>query len=564
MLLLAALPALAVDTYPVTDPELLSTRRIETEALYLALKKSGGARERYARSAAIAHLERMQALPPSVATHERAVERQGVGSGVVLQRSYPADELRQRALAVGEAIAVLLDDLMPGWRDDDRPLDVLLDEATSGKRPLLLDEDFPGAQEETRALQQAITTEATGYLTRAGYALTVVGDLAETRYDPFDAIDLGDHERLYRGDLELSGPAGTLSVEGHGAWVTTAELRVTGLALDDLEMAHEGDELVVSGPGLDLRLRGVVYTGSPAGMTIEIVPGASAEADPAVFALFAMASAAGYQRRQWSELRDRVRDGGARCTDDLARYRQLLALDDPWMNGMLAQTVLLGEPPTFAPDRDATELALAAHRDGRFVGLHELLASYWRCAGLAEVWDEVGPEWTDAAQLALERAAPALADARQEIGSRWPHVRIVPNLLDKTQRGHAVSVGDEVVVFVGPPELRRSGPDPALVLAGALHHPVDAKVRDTVCPAFDAAFEQVAGKPAVTDHHPTADAWLAESIVRALMVEIGAASPDDVAGWVDEGFPLIPGILAGLEREAWDVWVDEQCGGSDL
>ena len=38
------------------------------------------------------------------------------------------------------------------------------------------------------------------------------------------------------------------------------------------------------------------------------------------------------------------------------------------------------------------------------------------------------------------------------------------------------------------------------------------------------------------------------------------AAAEAVAAWTAGGFPLVPGILAGLEKRSWDVWVVEQCG----
>src|SRR5690606_32632849 len=127
------------------------------------------------------------------------------------------------------------------------------------------------------------------------------------------------------------------------------------------------------------------------------------------------------------------------------------ATDHPWLEGMLAQTVILGPPPTFEPDRDAQELALARDRDGRFVALPDLLRDYWACAGLEDAWATEQDAFVDHGQDALTRSAELLARARAVETQRWPTVRIVPNLLDRPGRGFTTSWADEVTVFLGPP-----------------------------------------------------------------------------------------------------------------
>jgi len=567
MLALLVLPALASESYPLTDADLLAIRRIETEALYLALKKSGQTRARYARTAIAAHDRRMDRLGPELAAAERRIEREGVDTPSRLVRRYQAHEARQRAVAVGWAMTVLLDDISPDWRSDERPLDILLSVATAGRKPIPLSDDIAAARKETAALARAHKEEASSYLARGDYSLRVSAPLYPTTKDPFVAIGLDDGTRLFRDRVELIGPAGSLAVSGPGAYVDDGEIRVAGLSLDDLVMDHEGDELVVEGPGVALRLRGAVYTGSPSGMQIEVVPGAVMEADPAVFALFALARASGFHGGR-SEVADALERTHRHCKLSVDTFRAFAAHDTPGLDAMLAQTVVMGPPPLFTRDRPVAGLGLAAQRDGTFAVLPQLLAEYWACARLDLVWEDIEDDWVRHGQAVLARAAAPLSAAQRVDHTDWPAIRIVPNLFDRTDRGASVSHEGEVSVIVGPPPGRRVGPDPATVVHQVFHHAVDAAARERPCPALDAAHEAIVHRNPGLPIPAASGAWLAESIVRALSFQAGAVPRDiapeaALATWTAAGFPLIPGILAATKRVPWFVWLEEQCAQPD-
>jgi hypothetical protein len=568
--------AFAFEPYPVTNADLLVLSRLETEALWLAVKKSNAARARYARTYVLARKRRNAQLSPVVVDGERRVEREGVGTGAVLLRSYAADDGRARALASGEAMARLLDDLAPGWRERTEPLDVLLDAATEGADPISLYDDPKAAAVETKALADRINEAQTSYLIRPGYSITLNTSLASANTDPFSALPLGDGWALYADDVVLEGPAGTLTVDGHGAWVGPDEIRVSGLVFEELRLDHVGPELVLTGPGLELRLRGATVIGQRNSMIVDVVPAAEVDADPAVFALFALATAAGHEvvpktliprTTPDALLRARVKARGEACTAEIEAFRALAATDHPWIEGMLARTVILGPPPTFAPDRAVEGLALAADRGDGLAGLPGLLASFWTCAGLEQSWAEEQAMYVELGQSALAAAAAPLARARTLETRSFPRLRIVPNLLDRPGRGFAASWKDEVTVFLGPRfgPMGKDGPEPATVVREALHHWVDPAVRGRTCPAFDGAYAAAAAVPGVAEEWPTADAWLAEVVARALALRAGVVPEGTTVAEVladgnAHGFALVPGVITGLERLPAEAWLDEQCG----
>lgn len=578
MLPLLSVCALAAEPWPVTDPEVLVRTHLETEALWFAVNRKGHARARYARTAVAARKQRIARMVPEVVVAERGVERQGVGSGLALERQYAARDGRARALAVGQAMATLLDDLLPGWRQRPEPLDVLLDEATAGEDTLLLEEDFKAAEEEATALRRDIVEAETEYLVRPGYTLTLNLPMASVDPDPFSAMPLGDHSALYSADVVLEGAGARLAVTGHGAWLAMDEVRIAGLTQEQLALRHDGPDLVVTAPGVDLRVRGAIYKLTRVGLTIDVAPGAVTEVDPRSFALMALATAAGHEvvprsllapKFPSELLRARTRQGGAACTAELERFRALAALDHPWLDGLLAQTVALGPPPTFEPVGDPEAFALPRDRDGRFAELPGLLAAYWTCANLGATWGLEQEAYLAHGQDLLTRAGPELGRARTADSSRWPAtVRLVPNLLDRPGRVLTVSRGDEVTLFVGPPTglLGNEPVDPAAVVHGALHHAVDPVVVGRGCAPLDAAFAAVAPTPGLAPQWTATDTWVAESVVRAMALRAGALPAKSTAAelraaWVKQGFPLVPAIEVALGQKAAGVWVDEQCGG---
>ncbi|HET6680132.1 MAG TPA: hypothetical protein VFG84_02960 [Gemmatimonadaceae bacterium] len=132
-------------TYPATDADLLSQRRLETQALRRALLSTDEARTRcLARLAMEIRVRRFAALGPSGTAYERGtelneglatyVERGAAGapdSSALPVGPFAPDAVRQRGYRTGVAIALLLDRVAPDWKqrleaDDGASLDSLL------------------------------------------------------------------------------------------------------------------------------------------------------------------------------------------------------------------------------------------------------------------------------------------------------------------------------------------------------------------------------------------------------------------------------------------------------
>ncbi|HOX19698.1 MAG TPA: hypothetical protein PLI70_02115 [Gemmatimonadales bacterium] len=129
--------------YPVTNPDLLASRRLESAALERALAntEAGGA-ACWARVALAYRRERFAAIDSAFVAYERLTElNEGLAAYVQLRASgggvtippaeFLPEAVRLRAYTIGPALAVLLDRLSPGWQqalkaDDTQSLDGLL------------------------------------------------------------------------------------------------------------------------------------------------------------------------------------------------------------------------------------------------------------------------------------------------------------------------------------------------------------------------------------------------------------------------------------------------------
>ena len=133
--------------YPFDDPDLLTGRRVETEAFRRALEADDLPRSQcWARLALNARDRRFGRIEESFRAYERGnewneglaqyIQLHAAGDGTVEipPNGFPATLLRQRFYSVGPAIGFLLDRFQPGWKheleaDDEQSLDQLLGQA---------------------------------------------------------------------------------------------------------------------------------------------------------------------------------------------------------------------------------------------------------------------------------------------------------------------------------------------------------------------------------------------------------------------------------------------------
>lgn len=135
----------AMFLYPLSDPALLTMRRLETEAWRRAQAASDpSARHGWARTALRCRAARFLALPPACPAFERGTELSeglaqyvehralGITHVTLPAEGYPPDQARGRCYAIGALMGTLLDEVAPGWPgavDASAGLDGLLDAA---------------------------------------------------------------------------------------------------------------------------------------------------------------------------------------------------------------------------------------------------------------------------------------------------------------------------------------------------------------------------------------------------------------------------------------------------
>lgn len=288
---------MALLTYPTGDSTVLGLRRLETRALRGALR-AGTAEERRARarSALAVRSERFGLLPPNAVAYERKtelneglaryVERRAAGDGdrpVFETVAFPPEEVRRRAYATGQALALLLDDAHPAWKerlasDSAATLDGLLRGALPGDgRPSQAAR--PGAADRRRALARAgrdvrrlereRRERLADFLERPGWRVELVAaagaPLWPRRFDPLNLLKVDGERVLHTRWLVLGHDAARVEVMDHAALTTAAgehplfqgvsRLLVTGLP-GPPEIAREGDVVRLEAPALEAEVRG--------------------------------------------------------------------------------------------------------------------------------------------------------------------------------------------------------------------------------------------------------------------------------------------------------------------
>lgn len=227
--------------YPFTDADALALRRLEHLALRRALRADGAEASAWAAEALALRKERFARIPPDAADYERATElHEGLAQYVedlALERragrlgdeEFASEKVRERGYAAGQAFALLLDRVDPGWPEKltrGATLDGVLGEAL-GKIPpaALADRERASALRKAREDVAALEKERARLLreleTRGGWAIVVEAKEGEPlfpeRFDPWNLRLLAPTLVLHGRSLRASNAQGAVELFGREA-----------------------------------------------------------------------------------------------------------------------------------------------------------------------------------------------------------------------------------------------------------------------------------------------------------------------------------------------------------
>ena len=277
--------------YPVDDANLLSLRRMETEALRRALAAHGAEEKRcWTLRALRAQQDRYAGMGPEFSTYERGtelleglasyVEAMSVGrTSVDLPREgYAANEVRGRCYEIGHALAVLLDAFAPMWKtafeaDDTQALDLYLLEVlekSGGQCGEFTEAEIAHfeavAREDVQNLLAQRSEQKRAFDSQVGMRLSVIASDTEPLWvsgtDPSNLriVEGGVlHTRFVHichesGQVEMltdrmdDVKALTVAVGPHP--LMNGVLRLTIAGLDVLDVVSDGETVNISGSGL--------------------------------------------------------------------------------------------------------------------------------------------------------------------------------------------------------------------------------------------------------------------------------------------------------------------------
>lgn len=292
-------------TYPVKDAELLTQRRLESEALRRALlARTSDDEGCWARAAVNLRHERFSRLPASAAAYERGTElNEGLAtyvewraidapdSNVLPVHEFAPEEIRERGYRSGVALARLLDRLSPGWRasleaHDSVPLDSMLSAAMTAQQGTSC--TFTDAEQDSvrrvadsdeAALASRLAAERRNFLDQPGWRLIIeaASPLFPQGFDPLNVNVVAPGEVLHARLVKLGNDGGSVEVIGRASLSEAAgahplfngvrTLTVTGLAKPpSVTSADSG--LSISADGITGMFRGA--TADTSGMVVTL------------------------------------------------------------------------------------------------------------------------------------------------------------------------------------------------------------------------------------------------------------------------------------------------------
>lgn len=294
--------------YPVEDADLLAMRRLETGALRMALSAAGTAGAAswagYALELRTARFARME---PRFAEYERRIE---VGEGTaayvqhlaaagaperILPPGFEPQDVRNRAYRTGAALALLLDEIAPGWQ-----------EGFAGDDARFLDSDLAGALDTTRGVRDVSFTaarrERTERIARGDVAEYVEGKEAKRKefmlrpgwrlvfraaegeplrpmgFDPlnFERVEGGLLHTRYliagndRGSLTvLGGSALTEGIGPHPLFDGISRITVAGIE-EEPRVVADATRVMVKTPECEAEFEGGYFSGADSSIVITI------------------------------------------------------------------------------------------------------------------------------------------------------------------------------------------------------------------------------------------------------------------------------------------------------
>jgi hypothetical protein len=302
----------ALMTYPADDAQVLTMRRCESEALRRALAAPAGGDEAvgWAAEALAWRAQRYERLGGPERAVERGIElREGLAQyverkalgrldGTTLpEEEYAPDAVRRRAYDVGQAIAVLLDRLHPGWADEinaapSPALDVALQDALAPRAipPRALPPDVVLAATRRAAADAAghaaaLARQRDEFLGRPGWTLRVVVEPGEEplwpqAFDPMNLTALGGGAVLHSRWLRLGNAAGSIEILDRAALTRAAgshplfngvrELTITGLPGAAPEIGANNASF--DAEGILLRFNRCTIDRDPGAVTVRLGP----------------------------------------------------------------------------------------------------------------------------------------------------------------------------------------------------------------------------------------------------------------------------------------------------
>jgi hypothetical protein len=226
-------------TYPVDNALVLGSRREETSSLVSALNAKNRSDSRcwldqalFERSSRFGYMsidavgyERGTELNEGLAQY---VEYRSIGKPAALSRDdFPAENIRQRGYATGQALALLLDRFDKTWKTTitdsslDQTLKAALDRIPKSDCRIVIGSSGPWKEEqEVAALVAMRTKRKQDFLNAPGWRIEILAGtepLWPQGFDPWNVQNLGDNDILHTRWVKLGNKSGALEVLNHAS-----------------------------------------------------------------------------------------------------------------------------------------------------------------------------------------------------------------------------------------------------------------------------------------------------------------------------------------------------------